>query len=126
MTAAGPVERWTEGPLALELSPGEGALVLVWRGRSEHREPGRFLVPILDEALARAGAAGLRLVLDFTAVEYMNSSTFTPIVKLLDKARRAGVAVALVYSLDRRWQALSFSALRTFETKDGRVTVSGR
>jgi hypothetical protein len=118
--------RWEEGQLSLALSRAEEALVLAWRGRSEHREPGRFLVPILDEALARAREAGLRLVLDFTAVEYMNSSTFTPIVKLVDQARRAGVHLALEYSLERKWQALSFSALRTFETKDGRITVSGR
>jgi len=121
-----PLGRWTEGPLALELAAAEGALVLAWRGRSEHREPGRFLVPVLDDALARARSAGVRLVLDFTAVEYMNSSTFTPIVKLVDQARRSAVSVALEYSLERKWQALSFSALRTFETKDGRVTVTGR
>jgi hypothetical protein len=117
---------WTEGTLALELTGGEGALVLVWRGRSEHREPGRFLLPIMEEALSRAREARVRLVLDFTRVEYMNSSTFTPIVKLLAQARRAAVPIALEYSLERKWQALSFSALRTFETKDGSIAVTGR
>ena len=115
-----------EGPLAIDELERDGAVVLAWRGRSAAREPGRFLVPLLDGALERARARGLRLVLDFTAVEYMNSSTFTPIVKLVAQARAAGVPVALEYSLARSWQALSFSALRTFETRDGRVTVSGR
>jgi hypothetical protein len=120
------LSRWEEGTLALELADGEGGLVMVWRGRSEHREPGRFLVPILQDALTRARETGKQLVLDFTRVEYMNSSTFTPIVKLLDQARRSGVRIALEYSLERKWQGLSFSALRTFETKDGRISVNGR
>jgi hypothetical protein len=118
--------RHEEGALGIDVSEGEGTLVLAWRGRSDAREPGRFLVPALDAALERARAAGRKLVLDFTAVEYMNSSTFTPIVKLVAQARQAGVPLVLEYSLARSWQALSFSALRTFETRDGRVTVSGK
>ena len=118
--------RHHEGALSIDVAEEEGALVLAWRGRSDAREPGRFLVPVLEAAFERARAGGRRLVLDFTAVEYMNSSTFTPIVKLLAQARAATVPVALVYSLARSWQALSFSALRTFETRDGRITVSGK
>ena len=67
-----------------------------------------------------------KLCLDFSALEYMNSSTFTPIVKTIDEARRAGVGIALEYSQAKKWQALSFSALRTFETADGRIAVLGR
>ena len=115
-----------EGALAIDEVEQPGAVVLAWRGRSDARDPDRILVPLLEAALARASSSGRRLVLDFTAVEYMNSSTFTPIVKLVARARAAGVPVALEYSLARSWQALSFSALRTFETRDGRVTVSGR
>ena len=109
----------------LELSSTGEDVVLAWRGRSDEREPGRFLVPVLTDALAAAASAGRRLVLDFTSVDYMNSSTFTPLVKLLDDARRAAVSVLLRYSLARKWQSLSFSALRAFETSDGRVTVHG-
>jgi hypothetical protein len=116
---------FTEKDLVLELSSAGDDVVLAWRGRSDEREPGRFLVPVLADALAEARRLERRLVLDFTAVDYMNSSTFTPLVKLLDDARRAGVAVLLRYSLARKWQSLSFSALRAFETSDGRVTVHG-
>jgi hypothetical protein len=83
-------------------------------------------VPVLGQVLERARAASARLVHDFSNLEYMNSSTFTPVVKTVDEARRAGVPIALEYSLARKWQALSFSALRTFETSDGRVSVLGR
>jgi hypothetical protein len=120
------VKRYEEGELALEVEEAAAEVRVVWRGKSADREPGRFLVPVLDEVLARARAAGAKLVLDFSALEYMNSSTFTPVVKALDSARKAGVRIALEYSLARKWQALSFSALRTFETSHGSVTVSGR
>lgn len=116
---------FTEKELVLELGPAGGDVLLGWRGRSEEREPGSFLVPILAEALDAARSEAKRLVLDFTAVEYMNSSTFTPLVKLLDEARRASVPVLFRYSLTRKWQSLSFSALRAFETSDGRVSVHG-
>jgi hypothetical protein len=120
------VKRYLEGDLALDVSQGPGEVRVVWTGKSADREPGRFLVPVLAELLERARAAGARLVHDFAALDYMNSSTFTPVVKALDEARRAGVPLVLEYSLARKWQALSFSALRTFETQDGRISIHGR
>jgi hypothetical protein len=59
-------------------------------------------------------------------MEYMNSSTFTPVVKMLEQATRGVQKVRLEYSGARKWQALSFSALKSFETSDGRVSSSGR
>jgi hypothetical protein len=123
---SGIVKRWEEGALALELVAALGELRVVWRGKSSDREPGRFILPVLQDAIERARADGAKLVLDFCELEYMNSSTFTPVVKAIGDARKAGVAVVLEYSLERKWQALSFSALRTFETLDGRIQVQGK
>lgn len=120
------VKRWEEGALVLELVRSGGELRLGWRGKSADREPGRFLVPVLSDAIEQARGEGATLVLDFRELEYMNSSTFTPVVKAIGDARKAGIPVVLEYSLERKWQALSFSALRTFETLDGRVQVQGR
>ena len=121
-----PVRQWTEGELTLEAKQVTGEVRLTWRGRSSDREPGRFLVPVLSQLVEGCRRSRSRLCLDFTALEYMNSSTFTPVVKIIDEARRAGVPIALEYSQAKKWQALSFSALRTFETADGSVTVLGR
>lgn len=120
------VKRWTQGELTLELAEAQGELRVTWRGKSSDREPSRFLVPVLTAALESARNAGLPLVLDFRELDYMNSSTFTPLVKALDESRRLAVPIVLEYSLARRWQALSFSALRTFETLDGRIKVHGK
>jgi hypothetical protein len=120
------VKRYAQGTLALELAESATELRLTWHGKSAERDPGQFLVPVLTEALERARAAGLPLVMDFRPLEYMNSSTFTPVVKALDESRRLSVPVVLEYSIARRWQAISFSALRTFETMDGRIKVNGK
>ncbi len=120
------VRRWTQGDLSLEMVERNGELRITWRGKSSDREPSRFLVPVLTAALERAREARLPLVLDFRELEYMNSSTFTPVVKALDESRRLSVPIVLEYALARKWQALSFSALRTFETLDGRIKVHGK
>ena len=123
---SGATKQYVQGDLTLELGEAAGELRLAWRGKSADREPSHFLVPVLSDALEQARSRGLPLVMDFCALEYMNSSTFTPVVKALDESRRLSVPVVLEYSLARKWQALSFSALRTFETLDGKIKVRGR
>ncbi|MFL5318895.1 MAG: STAS domain-containing protein, partial [Myxococcaceae bacterium] len=66
------------------------------------------------------------LILDFSEIEYMNSSTFSPLVKMLDEAARRGVPVRVIYSQTQKWQALSFSALKAFETRDGKISIRAR
>ncbi len=123
---SGPVQRWEQGELSLEAQPAPGELRVLWRGRSAERDPARFLSPVLSELVDACRRTSARLHLDFTALEYMNSSSFTPIVKALGEARRARVPIALEYAQGKSWQALSFNALRTFETADGSVAVLGR
>jgi hypothetical protein len=123
---AAEVKRFAQGELTLELSNAGRELRLAWQGKSADRDPSRFLVPVLAEAMQMAASTALPLVMDFSGLDYMNSSTFTPVVKALDESRRLAVPVVLEYSLSRKWQALSFSALRTFETLDGRIKVRGK
>lgn len=116
----------TENALSIDVVDEPGELRLVWRGKSQDREPGRFLMPLLLKALADSGANNQRLVLDFSSLEYMNSSSFAPVVKLLGEAARGAQRVELLYSQNRKWQALSFSALRAFETPDKRIALRAR
>jgi hypothetical protein len=115
--------RFEDRDLAIEVQESRDEIRLVWSGRSTDREPGRFLMPIFNQILERVRGDPKRIAMDFSKVDYMNSSTFAPIVKLLDAARRSGAKVVLEYTPSRNWQALSFSALRTFETPDGRIAV---
>lgn len=116
----------TDKALTIEVSETPTEIQLSWRGRSNDREPGRFLVPILTETLQRSDGGRRTLVLDFADIEYMNSSTFSPLVKMLDEAGRRGIPVRVLYSQTQKWQALSFSALKAFETADGKITIRAR
>lgn len=119
-------DRFAERELVIDVQDGPGELRLVWSGRSTDRDPGKFLMPIFQDLLERVRGDPKRITMDFTKVEYMNSSTFAPIVKLLDMARRSSSSVTLEYTQSRKWQTLSFSALRTFETPDGRIAVRAK
>jgi hypothetical protein len=119
------IEVFSEAALKLEVST-EGASVHVrWSGRSTAREPGPFIVGVVSQALSRSTSAGIPLVLDFQEVDYMNSSTITPLIRLLSQARRNAQSVRLLYKKDLKWQALSFTALNMFETADGRIEICG-
>jgi hypothetical protein len=115
-----------EKELVIDVVEEPSAVRLIWSGKSTDRDPGRFLTPILLHVLERVRGDPKRIVLDFANIDYMNSSTFAPIVKLLGEARREGTSVVLEYTPSRKWQALSFSALRAFETSDGRIAVRAK
>jgi hypothetical protein len=118
-------ERFAERELTIEVAEGDD-LRLVWRGKSNDREPERFLAPIFSAVLGRAREGGKQVVLDFSALEYMNSSTFTPLVKMIGEAKRTGVTVTLEYDGSRKWQSVSFAALKVFETRDGHFSVRSK
>ncbi|MBI5497751.1 MAG: hypothetical protein HY904_22280 [Deltaproteobacteria bacterium] len=114
-----------ENSLRIEQDENDSEVRLTWTGRSTEREPARFLTPILDGALQRSRAEARPLVLDFRSIEYMNSSTFTPLVVALEQARSEGGNVRLLFRSNLKWQNLSFSALRIFETLDKRIELCG-
>lgn len=118
------IETFSQDSLRIEKSKAQ-TLNLVFRGKSMSREPGKFLLPIISQALLEADAAGLRLVLDFRKLEYFNSSTLTPIVRVLDRAVSSKTQLTIRYDQNLSWQRLSFSALAVFATEDGRLALSG-
>jgi len=119
-------EIFTHDTLRIDITETDKEVRLEWRGKSNDRQPERVLAPLMLTSLERCVGADRELVLDFQQMEYMNSSTFTPLVKMLDQAIRQMQRVRLEYSGQRKWQTLSFSALRAFETPDGRVSVHAK
>lgn len=112
--------------LTIEVSETEAEIRVHFKGRSNDREPGRFLMPVFTEALQRSDGGKRTVVLDLADIEYMNSSTFSPLVKLLDDANRRGIPVRVLYNDKAKWQSLSFSALKAFESSDGKISIRAR
>jgi len=111
--------------LSLDVRHDDKAVTVVWAGRSIARDPMTFIGPILAEARKASNDAGSPLVLDFRALEYMNSSTITPIIRLLRDAGKGTGRVVVLYQRAAKWQDLSFSALTIFATDDKRIEIRG-
>lgn len=115
-----------EGPLTIRREETAEDLILVFEGKSILRDPTEFLQPILLQVVEEIDAEGKRLVLDFSSLAYMNSSTFTPLVKTLERARLGSSRMTVLYDADQKWQSVSFSALKIFATDDDRLAVVGK
>jgi hypothetical protein len=118
-------ETFASHALTLTLSDDPAGVNLVWKGRSTARDPAEFLVPVLTKALDRATVLRCPLTLDFRAIEYFNSSTITPVVRLIEEAKRRGASLVIHYDRKLRWQELSFSALQVFHSGDSRIRIVG-
>ena len=98
------------GQLAVRVvEPGDGPLLMQFRGESDARDASAVLRSLFDAYLELAATRGLTL--DFTQLEYMNSSTFPPIVELIRRMHERGAQVTINYAKDKSWQRTPFKAL---------------
>ena len=112
--------------LKLHLRENDTEIQIDWQGKSVERKPGEFITPILLNALKTSSELKKQIVLDFSKLEYMNSSTITPLIKILERAKRGSNYLTVLYDKNLKWQELSFSALRIFQTEDQRVSIKGK
>ena len=77
------------------------------------------------KVLKKGNEQNKEIVLDFREIEYMNSSTITPIIKILERAKRGKSKITILYKGSLKWQQLIFSALEIFQTRDERVQIIG-
>jgi hypothetical protein len=118
-------ETFTSNTLSLTVIDEPSGIGIIWKGRSTARDPAEFIIPILTRALDRATSLRCPLNLDFRNIEYFNSSTITPVVRLIEEAKRRGATLLIHYDKKLRWQELSFSALQVFHTGDARIRIVG-
>jgi hypothetical protein len=99
----------TYGDLRIAVEQKNGRVHMSWLGISEDRQPEKVLSAYFSEILEESHRTDV--VMDFTKLEYMNSSTFVPVlglVKQLNASRRIALAV---YDDAVFWQRASFKAL---------------
>ena len=118
-------EEFNCNALTLVVVEDDDTINVQWTGKSSDRDPGKFITPIFTGILARAGNGTKLIVVDFQSLAYLNSSTITPIIRLLDEAKRGSHRITIHYQKSLKWQDLSFSALHIFKTKDGRIQIVG-
>jgi hypothetical protein len=118
-------ETFTNNLLNIKVIEDDENILIYWSGKSIDRKPSKFITPILIKFLKKSMDIEKRLIMNFCDIEYMNSSTITPIIKILERAKRGKVKVKVVYSESLKWQQLIFSALEIFRTKDKRILIQG-
>jgi hypothetical protein len=111
--------------LQIEFVENDISVSTKWNGKSVDRKPGIFITPILMKVLNKGNEQKKEIVLDFREIEYMNSSTITPVIKILERAKRGKSKITVLYKKSLKWQELIFSALEIFQTKDERVQIIG-
>jgi len=118
-------ELFTNKLLTIRVVEHENSIDVSWKGKSVDREPSKFISPILVKVLEMAGDLNKRIIMDFQSMSYMNSSTITPIIKILERAKSGMTKITIFYQKSLKWQELNFSALEIFKTKDNRLEIKG-
>jgi len=115
--------RYQADDLTIESLEHDDQLVLRWLGRSETKDPTRTLQPVM-EAVISALQSAQSVEFDFRALEYMNSSTIRPILKLLQTASTRAANVHVRYDAGKTWQRMSFLAIGVALASLANVKVS--
>ena len=118
-------ELFTNNFLTIQVVEHEDTIDVRWEGKSVDREPSKFISPILVKVLEMASDLNKRIIMDFQNMAYMNSSTITPIIKILERAKKGMTKITIFYQKSLKWQELNFSALKIFRTKDNRLEIKG-
>jgi len=118
-------ELFTNNFLTIQVVEHKDTIDVRWEGKSVDREPSKFISPILVKVLEMASDLNKRIIMDFQSMAYMNSSTITPIIKILERAKKGMTKITIFYQKSLKWQELNFSALKIFKTKDNRLEIKG-
>jgi len=118
-------KKYTNKFLSIHVAEQASNIKVQWQGKSIDREPAKFISPILVKVLNMASVMNKRIIMDFQHLSYMNSSTITPIIKILERAKKGMIKITIVYQKSMKWQELNFSALEIFKTKDNRLEIKG-
>jgi len=118
-------ELFTNNFLTIQVVEHKDTIDVRWEGKSVDREPSKFISPILVKVLEMASELNKRIIMDFQSMAYMNSSTITPIIKILERAKKGMTKITIFYQKSLKWQELNFSALKIFKTKDNRLEIKG-
>ncbi len=112
--------------LTILVTEKDDVIEVLWLGRSTAREPKIFIQPILDEINRLANGFVKPINMDFRKLEYMNSSTITPILRMLEDAANTNSSFSITYDSRLRWQELNFSALEIFRGKNRNFNLIGK
>ena len=95
----------------LETRPEGARLRLMWRGEMALRDPSVPIAPYLEKCLTST-AANVCVILDFTQVAFMNSSSLLPVIAFVKRVDALHRSCELCYSNAVGWQRVSYNSMK--------------
>jgi hypothetical protein len=92
------VETYTCNKLVVTVEENGSKITITFTGQSTEREPGKFINPILADAIQNGRKFSKAVLINFENLEYMNSSTITPIIRILEGAKKTGETISVMYN----------------------------
>ena len=111
------------GDLQIEVG-NEKPLRIVFRGKSNHREPDSVLRPLFHDLIKTATASGSAMELHFEQLEFFNSSTITSVIQFIKELRARKVTTRVTYDAAHKWQKVFFDALGMLQKADGYLEIT--
>ena len=100
-----------------------GGVTLRWTGISDARQPELVLGPFMKR-LAR-DFKGEVMTIDFSAFEYMNSATVSPIIQFIKLLDAGDTPTVLLYDTNVAWQRVNFMCMKAIARTLKHVEVRG-
>jgi hypothetical protein len=123
MSAAMADRRYEKDGLIILASKLNTRSVFTWRGVSDARNPGAFLLPLFNELVEFA--QGSDVTVDFSRLEFLNSATVGPMLQLVKQLATGDRAVQVVFATSE-WQRPHLKCTTVIARTLQNVTVEGR
>ncbi len=111
------------GDLVINIEEVNERVVMKWLGKSRDREPSLMLNQYFNDIIN--DIIDKELTIDFSELEYMNSSTIPSIIKLFKLLDLRNINTKILYDDQSIWQNASFKALSTISKSMDNVNVEG-
>ncbi len=110
-------------PLKITVKDAGHNIVMSWVGKSDFQHPASHLMPYLDDFISKLNKTELSI--EFTRLEYMNSSTVPPLIHLLKELNNREIKTTVTYDKNAHWQVMSFKAFETLSKMMKYIKVTG-
>ena len=100
------MQNYKNNQLEIKITENENLVILKWLGHSRTLDPAVELNPYLNGVLNEL--QGKSILVDFTELVSMNSSTIMPIIFFIRKLEEHAVVSEILYNGKLSWQKASF------------------
>ena len=113
--------------IKFEFTLDDKGLVMNSFGESVLQAPQKVLNPYFDELTDELHKNEIqKLLIDFRELDYMNSGTVQPIIYMLKTFNTLDIPIVLIYSSNKKWQSLSFQALKAVTSILKNVSIESK